>query len=143
MSKISITREHRFAYAHRLTNHPGACIRLHGHEGNVVFHLEAEELDEQGMITDFGTIKSALCKWIDSHWDHRCFIYEKDEIADRIKDIDPEGVVLMPFNPTSENMAKYLLKTIGPEALADYDCKLVRVDFHETSNCFASAHLNN
>lgn len=142
MSKIVISREHHFSYAHRLHCHPGACKRIHGHEGRLTFHVSAQKLSEQGMVTDFGVIKEKLCGWIDKHWDHRFFIYENDTIAKELKKLDPDAVMLMPFNPTSENMALYLLEEVGPKVLASLNCTLVKVDFHETANCYASVSLD-
>lgn len=94
------------------------------------------------MVTDFGVIKEKLCGWIDANWDHRFFIFEKDAIAHELKKLDPEAVILLPFNPTSENLAMYLLEEVGPEVLKSLNCTLVRVDFHETANCYASVSLD-
>jgi 6-pyruvoyltetrahydropterin/6-carboxytetrahydropterin synthase len=50
-------------------------------------------------------------------------------------------VVAVPFNPTVENMAFYLLKHIGPIQLMNTGVKLVRVVLEETRKCSAVAEL--
>lgn len=44
-------------------------------------------------------------------------------------------------NPTAENMAFYLLRTVGPQQLAGTGVRLVRVVLWETENCCAEAVL--
>jgi 6-pyruvoyltetrahydropterin/6-carboxytetrahydropterin synthase len=48
----------------------------------------------------------------------------------------------MPTNPTAENMAEFLLKTVGPETLAGTGVKLISVTLWETENCCAKAVLD-
>jgi 6-pyruvoyltetrahydropterin/6-carboxytetrahydropterin synthase len=56
-----------------------------------------------------------------------------------LEKLDPTGVVVVSFNPTAENMAHYLLKTIGPLQLADTGITLVEVRVEETRKCTATA----
>jgi len=48
--------------------------------------------------------------------------------------------VWVPFNPTAENMAAYLLNTIGPEELTGTNVTLLDVVVEETRKCSARAH---
>ena len=64
-------------------------------------------------------------------------IWEEDPIFSELKYIDIT-VVLVPFNPTAENMAKYLVEEIGPIQLQGSGTKLTQVMVEETAKCFAT-----
>ncbi len=49
-----------FAAAHFLTRYHGKCERLHGHNYKVFVTASGRELDEGGMLLDFGILKDAL-----------------------------------------------------------------------------------
>jgi len=49
-----------FAAAHTLRNYPGAGSRLHGHNWKIQAHIVGEQLDESGMLIDFGDVKKAV-----------------------------------------------------------------------------------
>ena len=49
----------------------------------------------------------------------------------------------MPYNPTAENMARYLLEEVSPELLADQSVRASRVVIWETEDSFAEASLSN
>jgi 6-pyruvoyltetrahydropterin/6-carboxytetrahydropterin synthase len=79
--------------------------------------------------------------WIEDNWDHKFLLYEWDPIAEDLKKADPEGIVIVPFNPTAENMAHHLLTHVGPKQLSGEDCILIEVKIEETAKCSASAKL--
>ena len=55
-----VTREIHFCYGHRLLNYDGKCRHLHGHNGRAVITLQGSELDDRGMLVDFGEIKQKI-----------------------------------------------------------------------------------
>ncbi|MBN2050001.1 MAG: 6-carboxytetrahydropterin synthase QueD [Spirochaetales bacterium] len=55
-----------FAAAHYLTKYHGKCERLHGHNYRVRVHAEGRDLDEGGMLLDFGVLKKALKEVLDT-----------------------------------------------------------------------------
>lgn len=130
---IKAHRYHDFSYGHRVFQHESKCAHLHGHNGRVTFFCEATALDNVGRVIDFSVIKSTLVDWVEKNWDHKFLVYEKDPWSGRLLDLDPT-VVVVPFNPTSENMAKYLYEVVGPRELP-LGVKLVRVEFLETRKC--------
>jgi len=73
-----VTREIDFCYGHRLLNYEGKCRHLHGHNGRAVIVLEAEELDDRGMVLDFSDIKRVVSQWIDDNLDHRMILHQDD-----------------------------------------------------------------
>lgn len=133
-ARVTATRYHDFSAGHRVYGHESKCAHLHGHNYRVHFTIEAPELDEVGRVMDFGAIKSHLCEWLEREWDHRMLLWWTDPLATHTQLLDPQGVVLLPFNPTAENMALYLLNVIGPRVLPP-SVRLVNVVIEETRKC--------
>jgi 6-pyruvoyltetrahydropterin/6-carboxytetrahydropterin synthase len=61
--------EDGFAAAHFLTRYHGKCERLHGHNYKVFVTAAGTELDDGGMLVDFGILKAALRR-ITAELDH-------------------------------------------------------------------------
>jgi 6-pyruvoyltetrahydropterin/6-carboxytetrahydropterin synthase len=89
---------------------------------------------------DFSVIKEKLCEWLETQWDHRFLVWIEDPAGPHLREMDPTGVVAVPFNPTAENMAQYLVDVIGPQQLAGTGVTLVNVRIEETAKCSASYH---
>jgi 6-pyruvoyltetrahydropterin/6-carboxytetrahydropterin synthase len=134
--RITARRSHEFCYGHRVVGHEGKCRQLHGHGGVVHFECSAPQLDGIGRVIDFGVIKARLCAWLEHSWDHRMLIWDQDPWLEALQAVD-EAVVTVPFNPTAENLAHYLLTVVGPQLLEGTGVKLVRVQFEETRKCSA------
>lgn len=134
------TKAIEFDAGHRLINYVGPCARLHGHRYKVAVTLEAEQLDSQGMITDFGLLKERVGTWIKTHWDHCLLLNRRDPIvADAIRWNGEQAVYLMDGNPTAEIMAREILLRAS-EAFADTPgLQVSRVVVWETPDCCAEA----
>jgi 6-pyruvoyltetrahydropterin/6-carboxytetrahydropterin synthase len=137
MSKYQVKRYHDISCGHRVVGHEGKCRFLHGHNYRVHFVCEAENntLDSVGRVIDFGVVKSKLCMWLEDNWDHKFLAWAEDGNLPFLKDIDPEGVVAVPFNPTAENMAEYLVNVIAPMQLLDTGIIVTSVTIDETRKC--------
>ena len=139
------SRHHDFSYGHRVYGHESKCACLHGHNGRVTFHCEATELDSVGRVIDFGVIKATLCDWIEHNWDHKFLFSDADPVGklllNAIGHVDQLGITQVPFNPTAENLAAYLLNVVGPNLLQMSGVTLVRVDFEETRKCGVTVTL--
>ncbi len=95
--------------AHYLTlDYESKCTNLHGHNWIIDIYLRSEELDKNGMVMDFTVIK----KKIEDMFDHKVI----NDVAD--------------FNPTAENLAKYICDILQP--------KCWRVDVCESADNTAS-----
>ena len=82
-----VSKKLEIAASHHLTTEPPTkCSRLHGHNYKVEIFCRSEELDANGMVTDFGLIKARVYDMLD----HR----DLNEV--------------LPFNPTSENIARWI-----------------------------------
>ena len=140
MSKFSVIRKHEIHTGHRVYGHQGKCCNLHGHSYVFHFHCSSNKLNDMGMVIDFGVIKSTLCQWLEDNYDHRLLLWEKDPIATQLSVIDP-SVVIVPYNPTAENIAEYVLCQIAPKLLNNTNIQVTKIVLEETSKCSASCEI--
>lgn len=98
-------------------------------------------MDGLGRVLDFSAIKSHLCEWLESQWDHQFLIYADDPDVDILKEHFSDDIVVTPFNPTAENMARHLVCTVAPAALFGTGCELIRCTVEETRKCQATFSL--
>jgi len=108
---------------------------LHGHSYIIEVFLSARELDDSGMVLDFGELKQLIGKYIDE-WDHAIILsrklaesYGKGFLARNKK------VKVVEYNPTAEEMARDIHGYIA-EKLA-WSPEWVRVRVHETATGWA------
>lgn len=104
-----ISKQFAFSASHILEglqqDHP--CAHLHGHNYVIIVHLKGQLLNEVGFVKDYREL-DIIKKYIDNTLDHR-----------HLNDI-------FPFNPTAENIAKYLYDTFKkdvPEIYAVEVCE--------------------
>lgn len=135
---ITIKRKHHCCTGHRVVGQGGHCENLHGHDYYFEFVCTAPNLDSIGRIIDFSVMKEKLCSFIDDNWDHATLIWDQDPWLSPLTAINPSGVVAVPFNPTAENMAKFLVEVVGPDQLKSTGVELIEVTIHETSKCSAT-----
>lgn len=141
-----VERYHDISAGHRVCGHESKCAHLHGHNYRVYFTVGVdatirfeERLDDIGRVVDFSVVKTLLCEWLEREWDHKFLLWENDPLSEGLLTVDPEGIVLVPFNPTAENMAQYLVQVIGPEQLAgNPGIVLESVRIEETRKCSAT-----
>ena len=143
MKSITATRHHDFSCGHRIVGHEGKCRFLHGHNYRVHFTAQAGQLDNLGRVVDFSAIKNTLCQWLEDNWDHKFVMWAEDPLQGHMNKFRADGgidlgIVLVPFNPTAENMGLYLMEHVAPMIFNSPDLKLIRVDVEETRKCFAT-----
>lgn len=145
-------RYHDISCGHRVYGHESKCAHLHGHNYRIHFICEPAtfndtkdqlftELDKVGRVIDFSVIKEKLCMWVECIWDHKFLIWREDHLAEALLQMDLDGVVLVLFNPTAENMARFLVEEIGPRELRGTGVVLRKVIVEETAKCSASYTL--
>jgi len=139
---ITCTRRLQFCCGHRIQKHESKCRNLHGHNYVAFFEARADILDRAGRIIDFGVLKQRIGGWIDAEWDHGFVLDAADSIAlDAVKLLPGQKIFTVPFPPTAENMASYLLRVVCPQVMADSGVEVFRVTLWETENCYASDQL--
>ncbi|MCM1321882.1 MAG: 6-carboxytetrahydropterin synthase QueD [Bacteroides sp.] len=118
--------EAEFAAAHFLKNYHGKCEQLHGHNYRVLAHVRGEQLDEGGMLCDFGVLKNALRK-VCARLDHL-----------NLNDLKNDGgQFVFDQNPSAERIAEYIFVQLRQElgsVSAGRGCAplLYAVDVYET-----------
>jgi 6-pyruvoyltetrahydropterin/6-carboxytetrahydropterin synthase len=142
MALITCTRRIQFCAGHRVLNHENKCAHMHGHNYVAFFEAGVEELDGIGRVIDFSILKERLGGWVDEHWDHGFVYWDKDtQVVAALDAMNEDRRFAMPYNPTAENMAQYLLRVVGPSVLHDTPVYLNSVRIWETENCYADANL--
>jgi 6-pyruvoyltetrahydropterin/6-carboxytetrahydropterin synthase len=136
---IRASRYHDISCGHRVFGHEGKCAHLHGHNYRIHFHCSGV-LDDVGRVIDFSIIKERLAMWVEEKWDHKFLIWDGDPWGPRLRAID-NTIVAVPFNPTAENMAGFLVNVLGPRQLDGTDVVLESVTVEETAKCSASFTL--
>lgn len=116
----TLMKEFRFEASHQLTNHDGACARLHGHSyvGRVFIRGDAliQSGPKAGMVIDYGDISSAIKKITEGYLDH----YHLNNTLDD------------PLPPTAEVISRWVyerLDLVLPGLVA------VEIDETATSSC--------
>lgn len=127
-----VSREITFCYGHRLLNYDGKCRHLHGHNGRAVLTLEADRLDDLGMVMDFGQIKRIVGSWIDATLDHKMLLHRQDPVLAYLLQ-QGEPVHILDVNPTAENIARLIYDFTAAQGFP-----IVEVQLWETDSCYAS-----
>lgn len=132
------TKEVTFDAAHRLSFHKGKCYNLHGHTYKLRLTLACENL-EDNMVLDFYEIKKILNKIVEQY-DHTTILYEGDEknveLAEKMSELGL-SVLLFPYEPTVENMAKYFMTYFQCNGLP-----VIKVTMFETPTSYAEVIAN-
>jgi 6-pyruvoyltetrahydropterin/6-carboxytetrahydropterin synthase len=140
MAAIRITKEFKFEMAHALMNYNGPCRNIHGHSYYLYVTLIGEPTpqhgaSESGMVMDFGQLKKIVRESIVDELDHALLLNDKtpaEEIA-ALKNFNK--VVLVPFQPTCENLLVDFAARIKP--LLPAHVKLYSMKLCETVTSFA------
>ena len=140
MQKIRLTKHFSFEAAHALHNYDGKCSRLHGHSYQLfVTVIGTPETDPDspklGMVMDFGLLKKIVNEEIIDKYDHSVVLNEKSAFHPCSDSQMFSNVIVVPFQPTCENMLIHFASKITPrlpEGVALWKLKL-----YETADSYA------
>ena len=109
-----------FAAAHQLTMVAKQCENLHGHNWKVEVCVSGEDLNEAGVIIDFGELKSY--------------------VAEIIKEMDHKFLNELPYfdnAPSSEKIAVHVARRLQ-ERLSGSEIRVSRITTWESDNAAAT-----
>ena len=141
MTKIRITKEFKFEMAHALKDYDGLCKNIHGHSYLLYVTVIGEPAKtpnqpKDGMVMDFGDLKSIIRKSIINKLDHALVLNSKtskklaNELANSF-----DNVVFVDYQPTSENMLLDFASSIQNEL--PVHVKLHSMKLCETATSYA------
>lgn len=141
MDKIRLTKSFTFEMAHALEGYDGECKNLHGHSFRLDVTLRGTPLyqpghPKDGMMMDFKDLKKLVQTRVLGVFDHALVLNESTPatVVEALKD-NYEKVVLLPFQPTSENMLLLMADKIRADLPGNVE--LYRLVLHETATSSA------
>ncbi|HEV2800443.1 MAG TPA: 6-carboxytetrahydropterin synthase QueD [Pyrinomonadaceae bacterium] len=118
--------ERNFSSAHQLRGYKGKCENLHGHNYKIEIYARGRELDNIGLLVDFGDLKSAADEIV-QYLDHR-----------NINELPPFDAEL---NPSAENLARYILEHVAAR-VGDARVQVYKVRCYETPTSVATYQID-
>lgn len=111
MTKIRITKKFEFEAGHALFGYDGKCKNLHGHSYKLFVTVIGTPITDtenvkNGMVIDFGDLKSIVKTEIIDLFDHAVVFNRLSPHAEIAEDLQQKGhaVILVDYQPTSENL---------------------------------------
>ena len=103
--------------AHALEGHDGKCRNIHGHSYKLSVTLIGQPIEDSsspkfGMVMDFADLKTIINAEIIDKLDHGLMLYKKSEFLKIFDSIQFQQLILVPYNPTCENMVIDFAKKI-------------------------------
>ncbi len=134
---VECTRRIEFDAGHRVIGHPNKCKYIHGHRYVLLITARTNELNELGMVVDFGELKSIMKGWIDKNFDHNVILHQDDKaLGTLIAKETGQDVYYLKNNPTAENIALHLKSDIIPLLFTENSFAIVKLKLYETPNAF-------
>ena len=118
--------ERNFSSAHQLRGYKGKCENLHGHNYKIEIYARGSELDNIGLLVDFGELKEAADEVV-AYLDHR-----------NINELSPFDEEL---NPSAENLARYILERVASR-VGDERVSVYKVRCFETPTSVATYQVD-
>ena len=121
-SFFEVMVERGFASAHQLRGYKGKCENLHGHNYKIEIYARGSELNNIGLLIDFGDLKKAADEFV-KYVDHR-----------NLNELPPFDEEL---NPSAENIARFVLEYVNSR-LDDDRVRVWKVRCYETDTSVAT-----
>ncbi|MCW5960077.1 MAG: 6-carboxytetrahydropterin synthase QueD [Pyrinomonadaceae bacterium] len=124
-SFFEVMIERNFSSAHQLRGYKGKCENLHGHNYKIEIFAKGAELNNIGLLIDFGDLKKAADEVV-NYLDHR-----------NINELPPFDEEL---NPSAENLAYFILEYLNSR-IADERVCVHKVRCYETPTSVATYQI--
>lgn len=138
---IRITKIFTFETAHVLYNYDGKCKNMHGHSYKLFVTVKGKPVNDlnnpkNGMVVDFGDIKSIVKAEIVDLWDHAVLVNAASPHKDLGQELEDYGhkVIYCTFQPTCENMLYAIAAKIKNRL--PLNVELAYLKLHETENSY-------
>ena len=139
MTHPRITKRFTFEMAHALRGYAGPCGHIHGHsyvlEVSVSGPLRAPGDLHEGMVMDFGKLKTLVHRAVLLHYDHALVLHTHDRAAIPVDHPLFASTLFVPWQPTCENLLHDMVQRIVP--LLPTDAQLIHARLQETATCWA------
>ena len=141
MAVIRVTKEFRFEMAHVLWNYDGPCRNVHGHSYILYVTFAGEPLNDpdnphNGMVIDFGDLKSIVQKGVIKRFDHALLMsgLAPAELVESYRK-HFSNVIFSSYQPTCENLVADIAAVLtgkAPDGVSLHSIKL-----YETATSYA------
>lgn len=142
MSNIRITKQFSFETGHALYGYDGKCKNVHGHSYKLSVTVIGKPITDTanvkyGMVIDFGDLKKIVKEQIVDVFDHATVFNKNTPHIELAAELQNRGhhVILVDYQPTSENMVIDFAAKI--KAMLPADVALHSLRLQETETSFA------
>jgi 6-pyruvoyltetrahydropterin/6-carboxytetrahydropterin synthase len=142
MSNIRITKQFSFETGHALYGYDGKCKNVHGHSYKLSVTVIGKPISDNsnvkfGMVIDFSDLKKIVKEEIVDVFDHATVFNKNTPHVELAAELKNRGhhVILVDYQPTSENMVTDFAQKIKNRLPADI--KLHSLKLQETDTSFA------
>lgn len=142
MAKIRITKQFSFETGHALFGYDGKCRNVHGHSYKLSVTVIGNPISDSsnvkfGMVIDFTDLKRIVKEEIVDLFDHATVFNQNTPHVELANELKSRGhhVILVPYQPTSENMVIDFAEKI--KLRLPSDVSLYSLKLQETETSFA------
>ena len=140
MSNIRITKQFSFETGHALYGYDGKCKNVHGHSYKLSVTVIGKPISDNsnvkfGMVIDFSDLKKIVKEEIVDQFDHATVFNKNTPHVELAKELSNRGhhVILVDYQPTSENMVVDFAQKIINRLPADIQLHSLKLQETETS----------
>ena len=132
-----ISKEIKWHMGHRVPNHKSKCRSMHGHTYYLTAHVlgiidETAGTSNEGMVMDFGDVKSILMSNIYDVLDHGFMLWEGDTLVAALLSDPHTKLIIVTFIPTAENIARWCFDRVKEDLHIPEQRRLLKVVVKET-----------
>ncbi len=146
MAVIRVTKEFRFEMAHALWNYDGPCRNVHGHSYILYVTFAGEPLNDpdntrNGMVIDFGDLKSIVQVGVISKFDHALIVSglaPEETVESYRKHFG--NVIASPYQPTCENLVADIASILAEKVPSGVSLHSIKL--YETATAYAEWHAS-